>query len=145
MDGVCDSGYGQNSLKQKKSQARFVLPLQKGKGTYLSRSGKHGFTGVESGSRSLLDLLDLASTLSDPLSIQFSTNTYPTVPPKSQAMINPTKKTQVSERLTYTVPILELGMMNLIVTALEPGTEATSKGSSLIRRTISPKACSNVH
>jgi hypothetical protein len=33
------------------------------------------------------------------------------------------------------------GMINLMVTALEPGTEATSNGSSLIRRTIRPNAC----
>lgn len=41
---------------------------------------------------------------------------------------------------THTVPILELGMMNLMVTARDPGTEETSKGSSLIRRTMRPKA-----
>lgn len=35
----------------------------------------------------------------------------------------------------------ELGMMNLMVTALDPGTDATSNGSSLIRRTMSPNAC----
>jgi hypothetical protein len=33
-------------------------------------------------------------------------------------------------------------MMNLMVTALEPGTEATSNGSSLMRRTMRPKAWS---
>ena len=39
-----------------------------------------------------------------------------------------------------TLPMRELGMMNLIVTAREPGTEGTSNGSSLIRRTIRPNA-----
>jgi hypothetical protein len=38
-------------------------------------------------------------------------------------------------------PIREFGIMNLMVTARLPGTEGTSKGSSLIRRTIKPKAC----
>ena len=42
--------------------------------------------------------------------------------------------------LPITVPIRELGMMNLIVTAREPGTDETSNGSSLMRRTISPNA-----
>jgi len=44
--------------------------------------------------------------------------------------------------LPITEPIRELGIMNLIVTALLPGTEGTSKGSSLILRTMSPKAFS---
>jgi len=39
-----------------------------------------------------------------------------------------------------TEPMRELGIMNLIVTARLPGTEGTSKGSSLMRRTMSPKA-----
>ena len=42
--------------------------------------------------------------------------------------------------LPMTDPIRELGMINLIVTARLPGIEGRSKGSSLIRRTISPKA-----
>ena len=46
----------------------------------------------------------------------------------------------IENTITYTLPIRELGMMNLIVTAREPGTEATSKGSSLMRRTMRPKA-----
>jgi hypothetical protein len=46
--------------------------------------------------------------------------------------------------LPMTVPILELGMMNLIVTARDPGTEATSNGSSLIRRTMRPNAYGRV-
>ncbi len=41
---------------------------------------------------------------------------------------------------THTLPIRELGMINLIVTAREPGSEGWSNGSSLIRRTIRPKA-----
>jgi len=39
-----------------------------------------------------------------------------------------------------TEPMRELGIMNLIVTARLPGTDGTSKGSSFIRRTMSPKA-----
>ena len=39
-----------------------------------------------------------------------------------------------------TEPILEFGIMNLMVTALLPGTDGTSNGSSLILRTIRPKA-----
>lgn len=35
----------------------------------------------------------------------------------------------------------ELGIMNLMVTARLPGTEGTSNGSSLILRTMRPKAC----
>lgn len=42
---------------------------------------------------------------------------------------------------THTLPILLLGIMNLIVTGRLPGKEAWSKGSSLILRTINPKAC----
>lgn len=45
---------------------------------------------------------------------------------------------------THTLPIRELGMMNLIVTARDPGTEATSNGSSLMRRTMRPKAYSYI-
>jgi hypothetical protein len=41
-----------------------------------------------------------------------------------------------------TEPIRELGIMNLMVTARLPGTDGTSKGSSFIRRTMSPKAYS---
>jgi hypothetical protein len=41
-----------------------------------------------------------------------------------------------------TEPMRELGIMNLMVTARLPGTDGTSKGSSLMRRTISPKALS---
>ena len=47
-------------------------------------------------------------------------------------------------RVTHTLPIRELGMMNLMVTAREPGTDATSKGSSLIRRTMRPNALRRV-
>jgi len=39
-----------------------------------------------------------------------------------------------------TEPMRELGIINLIVTARLPGTDGTSKGSSLMRRTMSPKA-----
>lgn len=39
-----------------------------------------------------------------------------------------------------TEPIRELGIINLIVTARLPGTDALSKGSSLILRTMRPKA-----
>lgn len=39
-----------------------------------------------------------------------------------------------------TEPMREFGIMNLIVTARLPGTEGLSKGSSLILRTIRPKA-----
>jgi hypothetical protein len=39
-----------------------------------------------------------------------------------------------------TEPIREFGTINRIVTAREPGTEGTSNGSSLIRRTINPNA-----
>jgi hypothetical protein len=39
-----------------------------------------------------------------------------------------------------TEPIREFGIMNLIVTARLPGTDGWSKGSSLIRLTMSPKA-----
>jgi hypothetical protein len=42
--------------------------------------------------------------------------------------------------LPMTEPMRELGIINLIVTARLPGTEGTSKGSSLIRRTIKPNA-----
>lgn len=42
--------------------------------------------------------------------------------------------------LPMTEPMRELGMINLMVTAREPGTEGTSNGSSLIRRTMRPKA-----
>lgn len=42
--------------------------------------------------------------------------------------------------LPMTDPMRELGIMNLIVTARLPGTEGTSKGSSLMRRTMRPKA-----
>lgn len=44
-----------------------------------------------------------------------------------------------------TEPIRELGIMNLMVTARLPGTEGLSKGSSLIRRTMSPKACKHAY
>ena len=42
--------------------------------------------------------------------------------------------------LPMTEPIRELGIMNLIVTALLPGTDGLSNGSSLIRRTMRPNA-----
>lgn len=42
--------------------------------------------------------------------------------------------------LPMTEPMRELGMMNLMVTARDPGTEGTSNGSSLIRRTMRPNA-----
>jgi hypothetical protein len=42
--------------------------------------------------------------------------------------------------LPMTEPIREFGIMNLIVTAREPGTEGTSNGSSLILLTINPNA-----
>ena len=42
--------------------------------------------------------------------------------------------------LPMTEPILELGIINLMVTALLPGTDALSKGSSLILRTMRPNA-----
>ena len=42
-----------------------------------------------------------------------------------------------------TEPMRELGMINLIVTARLPGTDGTSKGSSLILRTINPNAWCN--
>lgn len=41
-----------------------------------------------------------------------------------------------------TEPMREFGIMNLIVTARLPGTDGWSKGSSLIRLTMSPKAYS---
>ena len=41
-----------------------------------------------------------------------------------------------------TEPMRELGIMNLMVTARLPGTDGTSNGSSLMRRTMSPKALS---
>ena len=40
----------------------------------------------------------------------------------------------------HTLPMRELGMMNLMVTARDPGTDGTSNGSSLIRRTMRPNA-----
>lgn len=40
----------------------------------------------------------------------------------------------------YTLPMREFGIMNLIVTAREPGRDGVSNGSSLILRTISPNA-----
>ena len=43
--------------------------------------------------------------------------------------------------LPITEPMRELGIMNLMVTARLPGTEGTSNGSSLILRTMRPKAC----
>lgn len=42
--------------------------------------------------------------------------------------------------LPMTEPMREFGMINLMVTALLPGIEGTSNGSSLIRRTIKPNA-----
>ena len=42
--------------------------------------------------------------------------------------------------LPMTEPMREFGIMNLIVTARLPGTDALSNGSSLILRTIKPKA-----
>ncbi|KAI3476958.1 hypothetical protein L1887_61388 [Cichorium endivia] len=43
--------------------------------------------------------------------------------------------------LPITDPMRELGTMKRIVTDFEPGTDGWSKGSSLILRTIRPKAC----
>lgn len=43
-----------------------------------------------------------------------------------------------------TEPMRELGIMNLMVTARLPGTEGTSNGSSLMRRTMRPKAYHSV-
>ena len=42
--------------------------------------------------------------------------------------------------LPITEPMRELGIMNFMVTARLPGTEGTSNGSSLIRRTMRPNA-----
>jgi hypothetical protein len=70
-----------------------------------------------------LDLLDLGSSLAD------------TVMSASGPRI------EAVSILTHTLPMREFGMMNLIVTALDPGTDATSNGSSLILRTMRPKHC----
>ena len=47
---------------------------------------------------------------------------------------------QRHEKKAYTLPMREFGMIYLMVTARDPGTEAISNGSSMIRRTIRPNA-----
>ena len=93
--------------------------------TDFGGSGKHGLTCIQTCTTGLLDLLDFGATLANAI--------------KSIQLIDRVRLT-----VAYTLPMRELGMMNLMVTAREPGTEATSNGSSLMRLTMRPKACTGV-
>jgi len=96
--------------------------------TDLGTSGQHLLAGVQPGSTSLLNLLDLATSLADPMNPNAA-------PGQRRACQKPMCDP------THTLPILLLGIINLIVTGRLPGMDGWSNGSSLILLTMSPKAC----
>jgi hypothetical protein len=72
---------------------------------YLGGPWEHGFGCVQTSTGGFLDLLDLGSAFTDP----------------TRQLLHNDVNLQA-----YTLPMRELGMINLMVTARDPGTEATS-------------------
>lgn len=108
--------------KHKKNASVAHHGRRRGFWAHLGRPREHDLARVQTRARSVLDLLDLGAALAN-AGIQSVVPSASTPP------------------ATHTLPMRELGMINLMVTAREPGTDATSNGSSLMRRTMRPNAC----
>jgi hypothetical protein len=104
-------------------------------GTDLGTTGQHLLASVQPRSTGLLNLLDLATPLSDPVTGQSRSK------PDVIISIDTNQMDPSIEFGTHTLPILLFGIINLIVTGRLPGILGSPKFSSLIRLTISPKAC----
>lgn len=104
-------------------------------GTDLGTTGQHLLASVQPRSAGLLNLLDLATPLSDPAARKSRSK------PDQIVSIDPNQTDPSIELGTHTLPILLFGIINLIVTGRLPGILGSPKFSSLIRLTISPKAC----
>ena len=121
MNSVCDTSNGQDALFIKSDRLTTASEME----TYLRTTGKHGFAGLQTSTTGFLNLLDLATAFSNDRAHARVGNDK--AEQRKGRVRKEGKKKEKKRAKTYRM-----------VTALEPGTDGLSYGSSLIRLTINP-------